>query len=107
MGCYKLLVDPNNEEDQELFENLYVYFDGDNIKQIDVVAKPSVTFGDLEQWAEINYPYKYQFPGDNVYSHLWRQDWWNMNPVFRFYYIRFTAGANAGKAGIRYKKEFY
>ena len=30
-----------------------------------------------------------------------------MNPVFRFYYIRFTAGANAGKAGIRYKKEFY
>ena len=107
VGCYKLLVDPNNEEDQEIFENLYVYFDGDNIKQIDVVAKPSVTFGDLEQWAEINYPYKYQFPGDNVYSHLWRQDWWNMNPVFRFYYIRFTAGANAGKAGIRYKKEFY
>ena len=104
---YVLLVDPNNEEDQEIFENLYVYFDGDNIKQIDVVAKPSVTFGDLEQWAEINYPYKYQFPGDNVYSHLWRQDWWNMNPVFRFYYIRFTAGANAGKAGIRYKKEFY
>ena len=107
VGCYKLLVDPNNEEDQEIFENLYVYFDGNNITQIDVVAKPSVTFGDLEQWAEINYPYKYQFPGDNVYSHLWRQDWWNMNPVFRFYYIRFTAGANAGKAGIRYKKEFY
>ena len=107
VSCYNLLVDPNNEEDQEIFENLYVYFDGDNIKQIDVVAKPSVTFGDLEQWAEINYPYKYQFPGDNVYSHLWRQDWWNMNPVFRFYYIRFTAGANAGKAGIRYKKEFY
>ena len=104
---YVLLVDPNNEEDQEIFERIFVYFNGDNITQIDVVAKPSVTFGDLEQWAEINYPYKYQFPGDNVYSHLWRQDWWNMNPVFRFYYIRFTAGANAGKAGIRYKKEFY
>ena len=103
---YVLLVDPNNEEDQEIFERLFVYFDGDNITEIDAVAKPSVTRDEIKQWAEINYPYKYQFPGDNFYSHLWRQDWWNMNPVFRFDYIRFTGGANAGKAGIRYKKNF-
>lgn len=104
---YVLLVDPNNEEDQEIFERLFVYFDGDNITEIDAVAKPYVTKADIRQWAEKNYPYKYKFPGDDVYSYLWRQDWWNMNPVFRFNYLRFTAGANAGKAGIRYKKEFY
>lgn len=103
---YVLLVDPNNEEDQEIFERLFVYFDGDNITEIDAVAKPYVTKADIRQWAEKNYPYKYKFPGDDVYSYLWRQDWWNMNPVFRFNYLRFT-GANAGKAGIRYKKEFY
>lgn len=104
---YVLLVDPNNENDQEIFERLYVYFNGDNISEIDAVAKPSITKADFEQWAEINYPYKYIFPDDNFYSHLWRQDWWNMNPVFRFNYIRFTRGTDAGKAGIRYKKEFY
>lgn len=104
---YVLLVDPNNEEDQEIFERLFVYFDGDNITEIDAVAKPYVTKADIRQWAEKNYPYKYKFPGDDVYSYLWRQDWWNMNPIFRFNYLRFTAGANAGKAGIHYKKEFY
>ena len=104
---YVLLVDPNNENDQEIFERLYVYFDGDNITQIYAVAKPSITKADFEQWAEINYPYKYKFPDDDVNSYFWRQDWWNMNPVFRFNYIRFTGGTDAGKAGIRYKKEFY
>ena len=104
---YVLLVDPNNEEDQEIFERLFVYFDGDNITEIDAVAKPYVTKADIRQWAEKNYPYKYKFPGDDGYSYLLRQDWWNMNPVFRFNYITFTSGSNAGKTGIHFKKEYY
>ena len=60
----------------------------------------------IKQWADKNYPYKYKFPDEDYTSYLWRPDWWNMNPIFRFNYIRFD-GANAGKAGIRYKKEYY
>ena len=102
-----LLVDPNNEEDQEIFERIFVYFNGDNITEIDAVAKPYITKDMIKQWADKNYPYKYKFPDDDIDSHLWRPDWWNMSPIFRFNYIVFTAGANAGKAGIRYKKEYY
>ena len=104
---YVLLVDPNNEEDQEIFERIFVYFNGDNITEIDAVAKPYITKDMIKQWADKNYPYKYKFPDDDIDSHLWRPDWWNMSPIFRFNYIVFTAGANAGKAGIRYKKEYY
>ena len=103
---YVLLVDPNNEEDQEIFERIFVYFNGDNITEIDAVAKPYITKDMIKQWADKNYPYKYKFPDEDYTSYLWRPDWWNMNPIFRFNYIRFD-GANAGKAGIRYKKEFY
>lgn len=103
---YVLLVDPNNEEDQEIFERIFVYFNGDNITEIDAVAKPYITKDMIKQWADKNYPYKYKFPDEDYTSYLWRPDWWNMNPIFRFNYIRFD-GANAGKAGIRYKKEYY
>lgn len=104
---YVLLVDPNDEEDQEIFERIFVYFNGDNITEIDAVAKPYITKDMIKQWADKNYPYKYKFPDDDIDSHLWRPDWWNMSPIFRFNYIVFTDGANAGKAGIRYKKEYY
>lgn len=103
---YVLLVDPNNEEDQEIFERIFVYFNGDDITEILAVAKPYITKDMIKQWADKNYPYKYKFPDDDFDSHLWRPDWWNMSPIFRFNYIRF-GGANAGKAGIRYKKEYY
>ena len=104
---YVLLVDPNYEKDQEIFERLFVNFIGDNITEITAVAKPYITKDMIKQWADKNYPYKYKFPDENFTSYLWRPDWWNMSPIFRFNYIRFTSGGNAGKAGIRYKKEYY